>query len=65
MIINKIRIKNFGSLYGVHEFNFNELKGMIKLSGPIGSGKTMLLNSILFGKELKIKNNFLSSFRSG
>jgi len=49
MIIKDIRIENFQSLYGEHYFNFQELEGLIKLSGPIGSGKTSIANAILYG----------------
>ena len=53
MRIHKIKITNFRSLYGTHEFNFDELEGLIKLSGPIGAGKTSLGEAVvaaLFGK---------------
>lgn len=49
MIIHKIRIHDFKSCYGDHTFNFDNLKGLIKLSGPIGSGKTTLAEAILWG----------------
>ena len=49
MIIHSIRIKNFKSIYGSQTFNFDNLKGLIKLSGPIGSGKTTLAEAILWG----------------
>ena len=57
MKINKIKITNFKSIYGTQEFDFNELNGMIKLSGPIGSGKTSLLEAILFGLYGTIKDH--------
>ena len=49
MIIHSIRIQNFKSIYGTQTFNFDNLKGLIKLSGPIGSGKTSIAESILWG----------------
>ena len=49
MIIKDIRIKDFKSLYGETYFNFMDLEGLIKLSGPIGAGKTSLAEAILYG----------------
>lgn len=49
MIIKNIKITNFKSLYGTHYFDFTDLDGLIKLSGPIGSGKTSLAEAILYG----------------
>lgn len=49
MVIKDIKITNFKSLYGEHYFNFNDLTGLIKLSGPIGSGKTSLSEAIIYG----------------
>lgn len=49
MIIKDIKITNFKSLYGENYFNFQTLDGLIKLSGPIGSGKTSLAEAILYG----------------
>jgi len=49
MIIQDIKITNFKSLYGSHFFDFTKLDGLIKLSGPIGSGKTSLAEAILYG----------------
>ena len=42
-------VTNFKSLYGTHTFNFEELNGLVKLSGPVGVGKTSLGESLLFG----------------
>lgn len=53
MKIHKIKITNFRSLYGAHEFVFDDLEGLVKLSGPIGSGKTSVGEAVicaLFGK---------------
>lgn len=49
MIIKDIYIRNFKSLYGENYFNFMELEGLVKLSGPIGAGKTSLAEAILYG----------------
>lgn len=57
MRINKIRITNFKSIYGVQEFDFGKLDGMIKLSGPIGAGKTTLCEAILYGLYGNVKDH--------
>ena len=49
MIIHNIKITNFKSIYGTQTFNFDNLKGLIKLSGPIGAGKTTIAEAILWG----------------
>ena len=49
MIIHNIKVKDFKSLYGVHEFNFDKMKGLVKLSGPIGSGKTSIGEALIWG----------------
>lgn len=49
MIIHSIKITNFKSIYGTQTFNFDNLKGLIKLSGPIGAGKTTIAEAILWG----------------
>lgn len=55
MIIHNIRINNFKSLYGEHYFDFDKCKGLIKLSGPIGSGKTSLAEAIIYGLYGNVK----------
>lgn len=57
MIIKNIKIKNFRSLYGEHTFNFENLNGLVKLSGIIGSGKTSLGEAILYGLFGKVKEH--------
>ena len=59
MIIHNIKITNFKSIYGSQTFNFDNLKGLIKLSGPIGSGKTTIAEAILWGLygTVKAQNN--------
>ena len=49
MIIKDITIKNFKSIYGTFKIDFTQLNGLVKLSGPIGSGKTTIAEAILYG----------------
>lgn len=49
MQIQKIKIENFKSFYEPYELNFNDVKGLWKVSGSVGSGKTTLGEAILFG----------------
>ena len=49
MIIHNIKIKDFKSLYGCHEFDFDKMTGLVKLSGPIGSGKTSIGEALIWG----------------
>lgn len=55
MIIHNIKITNFKSIYGPQEFDFDSLSGLVKLSGPIGVGKTVLAESILYGLYGNVK----------
>lgn len=57
MIIKDITIENFKSLYGIHKFDFMDLDGMIKLSGPVGAGKTALAEAILWGLFGQVKGH--------
>lgn len=57
MRIKNIKIKNFRSLYGEHYFDFEQLEGLVKLSGVVGSGKTSLGDAILWGLYGKIKEH--------
>jgi DNA repair exonuclease SbcCD ATPase subunit len=57
MIIKDIKISNFKSLYGDHYFNFDDLDGLVKLSGAIGSGKTSLGEAILYGLYGTVKTH--------
>lgn len=36
-------------MYGEHKFSFDKLQGLIKFSGPVGSGKTTLAEAIIYG----------------
>lgn len=49
MIIHDIKITNFKSIYGTQTLDFDNCKGLIKLSGPIGAGKTTIAEAILCG----------------
>lgn len=60
MNIHKIKLNNFKSFYGELEMNFNsDIKGMWKIVGPVGSGKTTIGEAIIFGLfgDVKDKNN--------
>jgi DNA repair exonuclease SbcCD ATPase subunit len=49
MKIHSVKITNFKSCYGTQEFIFDELEGLVKLSGPIGSGKTLICEALQWG----------------
>ena len=49
MNIQKIKIENFKSFYEPYELDFNEVKGLWKIAGSVGSGKTTIGEAILFG----------------
>lgn len=55
MIIHNIKIRDFKSLYGNHEFNFDKMHGLVKLSGPIGSGKTSIGEALIWGLYGNVK----------
>lgn len=55
MIIHNVKVKDFKSLYGVHEFNFDKMNGLVKLSGPIGSGKTSIGEALIWGLYGNVK----------
>ena len=57
MRIKDITIRNFRSIYGELYLNFNDLQGLIKLSGVIGAGKTTVGESILYGLYGKVKEH--------
>lgn len=48
MKINKIIIDKFKSFYDPFELDFNSVKGIWKISGSVGSGKTSIGEAILF-----------------
>ena len=49
MVVKDITITNFKSIYGTQKFDFHDMTGLVKLSGPIGAGKTTLAEAILYG----------------
>lgn len=57
MIIHNIKITNFRSCYGEHYFDFDDMQGLIKLSGPIGAGKTTLGEAIIWGLFGSVKEH--------
>ena len=59
MIIQKIRIEGFKSIYQPLEIDFSQVKGFWKINGVVGSGKTTLGEAILYGLfgTIKGKNN--------
>ena len=59
MILHKIKVHNFKSIYGDFEMSFDEIKGFWKIEGPVGSGKTTIGEAIIFGLfgDVKGKNN--------
>lgn len=59
MIITKIRIQNFKSIYEPLELDFSNIKGLWKIGGAVGSGKTTIGEAIIFGLfgSVKGKNN--------
>lgn len=57
MHIHNIKITNFRSAYGEHYFDFDSLSGLVKLSGPVGSGKTTLGEAILCGLYGRVKDH--------
>lgn len=57
MKIQKIKLNNFKSIYGDFEMDFEKnIKGMWKIVGPVGSGKTTLGEAIIFGLFGTVKN---------
>lgn len=55
MVLHNIKITNFKSIYGSKFIDFDKMKGLIKLSGPIGSGKTTIAEAILYGMYGTVK----------
>ena len=64
MQIKKIKITNFKSIYGTQEFDFEELKGLIKLSGSIGAGKTTIAEALLYGLYGNVKGQNINQLIS-
>lgn len=59
MQITKIKITNFKSIYDTLELNFNDMHGLWKISGSVGSGKTTIGEAIIYGLfgSINGKNN--------
>lgn len=59
MILKKLRVHNFKSIYGDFEIDLEDIKGFWKIEGVVGSGKTTLGEAIIFGLfgDVKGKNN--------
>lgn len=49
MKIHKIKIHGFKSVYDDLELDFDNIKGMWWLKGPVGSGKTTISEAIIYG----------------
>lgn len=49
MQIDKIKITNFKSIYDTLELDFNNIKGIWKISGSVGAGKTTIGEAIIYG----------------
>lgn len=49
MIIKKIKIQGFKSVYDTLELDFEEMRGMWWVKGPVGSGKTTISEAIIYG----------------
>lgn len=49
MIVRKIRVKKFKSIYDELTIDFNEVRGFWKIAGPVGVGKTTIGEAIIFG----------------
>ena len=64
MQIKKIKITNFKSIYGTQEFDFEEIKGLIKLSGSIGAGKTTIAEALLYGLYGNVKGQNINQLIS-
>lgn len=62
MKIKKIIIENFKSIYDPLELDFEKLNGLIKLSGPIGSGKSTISEAIRVGLYGNTKENALPNY---
>lgn len=64
MRIEKIKIERFKSYYEPYELDFNEVKGLWKISGSVGTGKTTIGEAILFGLFGAISGKNLSELIS-
>lgn len=56
MHIESITLCNFKSFYGTTTIDFTNLKGLYKVTGKIGSGKTTLGEAIIYGLYGRVAN---------
>ena len=56
MRVNKIRIKNFKSIYDELTIDFESVNGFWKISGQVGAGKTTIGEAIIYGLFGSVKN---------
>lgn len=49
MKLKKIKVKNFKSIYDTLTINFDDVKGLWRITGPVGAGKTTIGEAIIFG----------------
>lgn len=64
MVIKKLKVRNFKSIYGEREFDFSDFTGITKLSGRVGTGKTTLCEAILYALYGSVKNRKIPSLIS-
>lgn len=59
MKVNKIAIDGFKSFYHRTEINFEDMRGLWRISGDVGAGKTTIGEAIMYGLfgDIKGKNN--------
>lgn len=59
MILNKITIKHFKSIYDEVVVDFSDVNGFWKIEGPVGAGKTTIGEAIIIGLfgDIRGKNN--------
>lgn len=59
MIIQKIKSTNFKSIYDDFELDFKDIRGLWKIAGEVGSGKTTIGEIVIFGLfgSINGKNN--------
>lgn len=59
MLLKKIRVHNFKSIYEPLELDFDLIKGFWRINGPVGAGKTTIGEAIIYGLfgDIHGKNN--------
>jgi DNA repair exonuclease SbcCD ATPase subunit len=58
MKINKIKIKNFKSIYDELTIDFEQVNGFWKISGSVGAGKTTIGEAIIFGLYGNVRGKY-------